>query len=151
MTVLLDTNVLLRLAQMTHPAHATSRAAVSALQRAGNTLHLVPQNLYEFWVVATRPVAQNGLGLSAVEAAAEIGRLRTLFPLLLDTPAILAGWEKLVITHAVLGKNAHDARLVATMFVHGLTQLLTFNTVHFARFPGITVLDPSSVAAPPTP
>jgi predicted nucleic acid-binding protein len=46
MTVLLDSNVLLRLAQATHPMHATARAAVSALQRGGERLHTVPQNAY---------------------------------------------------------------------------------------------------------
>jgi hypothetical protein len=33
MTVLVDTNVLLRLSQLTHPAHTTARAAVLALQQ----------------------------------------------------------------------------------------------------------------------
>jgi hypothetical protein len=54
MNVLLDTNILTRLAQHAHPMHAAARDAVAALQRAGETLRLVPQNLYEFWVVATR-------------------------------------------------------------------------------------------------
>jgi predicted nucleic acid-binding protein len=107
--------------------------------------------LYEFWVVATRPVAGNGLGLSAAEASAELARLRALFPLLLDTPAIFAEWERLVNVHQVLGKNAHDARLVAAMVVHGLTHILTFNTADFSRFPGITVIDPATVTPPPPP
>jgi hypothetical protein len=33
------------------------------------------------------------------------------------------------------------------MLVNGLTHILTFNARHFARFPGIAVLDPASVAA----
>src|SRR4051812_28543304 len=33
---------------------------------------IVPQNLYEFWVVLTRPTAVNGLGKTAAEAAAEL-------------------------------------------------------------------------------
>jgi predicted nucleic acid-binding protein len=80
MTVLLDTNILLRLAQASHPMHATAQATVSFLQRAGHVLHAVPQNIYEFWVVATRPVAANGLGLSIAEALAEVARLTALFP-----------------------------------------------------------------------
>src|SRR5262249_50808305 len=32
-----------------------------------------------------------------------------LFPLLPDSPAIFPEWERLVSTHSVLGKNAHDA------------------------------------------
>jgi hypothetical protein len=45
----------------------------------------------------------------------------------------------------VVGKNAHDARLVAAMNVHGLTQLLTFNNQDFQRYPGISVVTPDDV------
>ena len=53
------------------------------------------------------------------------------------------------MAHQVLGRNAHDPRLVAAMVVHGLTHLLTFNAGDFARYPGLTVLDPATVAPPP--
>jgi hypothetical protein len=82
MSVLLDTNILARLAQHTHPMHTAGRDAVAALQHGGETLHVVPQNHYEFWVVATRPVAVKGLGFDAGQAAAELGRLQGLFGLL---------------------------------------------------------------------
>ena len=74
-----------------------------------------------------------------------------LFPLLLDPPTLFSEWEQLVTTHAVVGTNAHDARLVAVMLVHGVTHLLTFNTSDFTRFPGITVLDPVAVVSSATP
>jgi predicted nucleic acid-binding protein len=151
MSVLLDSNILTRLAQHTHPMHATAQGAVTALQRGGEALFIVPQNLYEFWVVATRPVAVNGLGFTAAQADAELARLEALFPLLPDTPAIFAAWRRLVAAHGVLGKNAHDARLVAAMTAHGMTHLLTFNGADFARFPGISILDPGAVVSPPTP
>jgi predicted nucleic acid-binding protein len=111
----------------------------------------VPQNLYEFWVVCTRPVAQNGLGLSPAEPQAELTRLKALFVLLDETPAVYPQWEQLVARHQVSGKNAHDARLVAVLMVHGLSRLLTFNVSDFARYPGVTVLEPGQVlAAPPS-
>ena len=151
MNVLLDTNILTRLAQHAHPMHAAARDAVAALQRAGETLRLVPQNLYEFWVVATRPVTVNGLGFTAPQAEAELTRLEALFPPLPESPAVFAEWRRLVVAHSVLGKNAHDARLVAAMRTHGVTHLLTFNVADFSRFPGITVFDPNTVATPPPP
>jgi predicted nucleic acid-binding protein len=149
MRVLLDSNILLRLAQLTHPMHGTARAAVSALQQGGATLHTVPQNFYEFWVVATRPMAVNGLGLSVPQVLAEVARLTALFSFLPSTPAVYPEWLRLVGTLNVAGRTAHDARLVAAMAVHGITQLLTFNTPHFARYPGITALEPAAGAAPP--
>ena len=151
MTVLLDSNILLRLAQATHPMHIPAQRAVTSLQRSGQRLHIVSQNVYEFWVVATRPIAVNGLGLTAAETDAELTRLQSLFPLLPDMAGVLGEWHRLVVTHNVLGKNAHDARLVAAMMAHGITQLLTFNTGHFSRYPGITALDPATVVAPAAP
>jgi len=70
--ILLDTNILLRQAEPLHAQHAESATAADALRRDGNQLVIVPQVLYEFWSVATRAVAQNGLGMTAVEARAEV-------------------------------------------------------------------------------
>lgn len=151
MNVLLDTNILGRIAEPTHPHHRPALDATTALGQRGDTLCVVPQVLYEFWVTATRPAAANGLGLSAAAAAGEIARLKGLFTFLPDNAAIYSEWERLVTRHQVTGKNAHDARLVAAMAVHGLTHVLTFNTADFARFPGVTALDPNSLAAPPPP
>jgi predicted nucleic acid-binding protein len=145
MSVQLDTNILIRLAQPTDPAHGIARTAVAKLQGTRRSPGIVPQNLYEFWVVATRPVAGNGLGLTVPECHAEIVRLKTLFPLRLDDPAIVGVWEVLVVAHDCKGKVAHDARLVAAMQTHGLTDILTFNTGDFARFPGIVAIDPATV------
>lgn len=153
MNVLLDTNILARMAQPGTAAYQTALDAVTALQLRGDVPCLVPQVLYELWVVATRPLMANGLGFTTAQADAELVRLLGLFPLLSDTAGIFPEWRTLVATHQVSGRNAHDARLVAAMAVHGLTHILTFNTAHFARFPGITVLDPVAIAAapPPTP
>lgn len=101
--------------------------AINLLRSRGEQLHSVPQNLIEFWSVYTRPIERNGLGRTITEAQAEINRLKTLFPLLLDTSAIYEEWERLVAVYAVRGVNVHDARLVAAMLVHGLTHILTFN------------------------
>ncbi len=146
MPFLMDTNLLLRSAQPSHPMYADAVNATNALLRRGKALHIVPQNLIEFWNVYTRPVERNGLGHTAVEAEAEVNRLKGLFPLLLDAPGIYAEWEQLVITHAVMGINVHDARLVAAMLVHGLTHILTFNTRDFARFSEITAVNPTEIA-----
>jgi predicted nucleic acid-binding protein len=146
MNVLLDTNILARLVQPAHPQQPLAVAATDPLDARGDRLCLVPQVLYEFWVVATRPAAQIGLGLTAAEAAAEVARILGLFTLLPETPAVFPEWQRLVTTHAVIGKNGHDAHLVAAMAVHGVTHLLTFNVKDYTRFPGIAVLDPAAVS-----
>jgi len=100
----------------------------------------------ELWVVATRPVSQNGLGLSTTEAASELMRLKSMFDLLPDTPAVYPVWERLVIQYQVTGKPAHDCRLVAAMLVHGLTAIVTFDRTGFSRYSGIEVVNPADVA-----
>ena len=130
-----------------HPQRDTARVAIKSLTAQGRDLHIVPQNLVELWVVATRPVSQNGLGLSTTEAMAELTRLKSMFPLLPDTPAIYPEWESLVTQYRVYGKPAHDARLVAAMRVHGLTAILTFDKTGFSRYAGIEVVHPADVAS----
>lgn len=116
--------------------------SVSILATRRDELHVIAQNLIEFWAVATRPITANGLGLTVAQAEQELTKLRALFTILPDTADILPEWEQLVVTHQVLGKQAHDARLVAAMSVHNLTNLLTFNDGDFKRFTEIVVVNP---------
>jgi predicted nucleic acid-binding protein len=146
---LVDTNVLLRLANTADPTYPVAVTAVYALKAQGDDLRIVPQNLYEFWAVATRPTAQNGLGLSTADCGLEIAKLEAAFPLLSDLPTIVAEWKALVLAHDCKGKVAHDARLVAAMKAHGIPRILTFNGKDFHRYPGITVVDPAAVPSTP--
>lgn len=145
MRILLDTNIFVRLAHPAHSHHAAAVRAIEVLRARSDELCIVPQILYEFWVVATRPVADNGLGMAAEQAESELAQIKTLFRLLRDERGILPRWEQLVVDHAVQGKTAHDARLVAAMARHNTKQLLTFNAGDFARFPKITALTPDNV------
>ena len=140
-----DTNVLLRSIDVGHAVQQIALDAMIRLRRRGESLSIFPQNLIEFWAVATRPVENNGLGLSIAQAEIELISLKTLFMLLLDTPQIFPEWERIVVQHKVSGKQAHDARLVAAMSVHNLTHLLTFNTDDFKRFTAITAINPQSI------
>ncbi|WP_238993743.1 hypothetical protein [Calothrix sp. PCC 6303] len=85
MNYLVDTNFLLRLAQNTSPFQQYTRNAYSSLRAQGEVLMIVPQNLVEFWAVATRPINVNGLGLSIELASQELSQMKQLFRLQLDT------------------------------------------------------------------
>ena len=145
MSYLVDTNLLVRLAQPKNPHRREAVRALRTLRRQPESLGIVPQNLVEFWAVATRPASSNGLGLTIDETSKLIGKLKVLFTLLPESAEIFAEWERIVLQHQVFGKQAHDARLVAAMLVHNVTHLLTFNTDDFKRYEGITVVNPSSV------
>jgi predicted nucleic acid-binding protein len=146
MLVLVDTNVLLRVVEPGHAQHAQAVASLRTLRSAFHELCVVPQVHYEFWVAATRPIQQNGLGLTSVEASAELEKLGPpLFRLLRDERAIYAPWRQIVLAENVQGKQAHDARLVAAMRRHDVQSLLTFNLAHFARYGEIVLVDPNNL------
>ena len=146
MKVLVDTNVLLRRIDRASTQHQAALDAVPRLIERGDELFLVPQVLAEFWFVATRPVGErhNGLGLSFAAVNAEHERLRQLFLLQRDEPAIFDVWEEFVLEHRVTRGRIHDARLVAALRVHGFDRLLTFDNRDFARW-GVPILDPAAV------
>ncbi len=146
MNYLVDTNFLLRLAQNTSPFQQYAANAYSSLRSQHEILMIVPQNLVEFWAVATRPVDVNGLGLSIELASQELSQIKQLFTLQLDTPEIYTIWEQLVVKYQVKGKQVHDTRLVAAMIADQISHLLTFNTADFKRFTEITVIDPQDIS-----
>jgi predicted nucleic acid-binding protein len=144
--ILLDTNVLARMTSLAHAQCATSRRAVSVLQARREKLIIVPQNLYEFWAVATRrpgppPIGQNGLGMTCRQASQWHSYFQRRFALLTD---LVATWHSLVSSFGISGMKSFDVRLVAAMQTHGITHLLTFNLSDFKGF-AITLIDPTSV------
>lgn len=149
MAHLIDTTVLARLANAADVQHVIAARAVLELHRRGEVLHLTPQVLIEFRNVATRPVTVNGLGLSVADTEAHAVRFEARFPLLVETPDVYPAWKALVGALSVIGKQVHDARLVAICHVHGVENILTFNITHFTRMagsgPGIVVVDPATV------
>lgn len=144
MRVLLDTNVLCRLAEQGNPDHSIARNAIASLRKQQHELCLVPQVIYEYWVVVTRPVAENGLGMPTADVDTAIELWLEVFTLLRDERGIFDSWREIARSVDAKGKSAHDTRLVAAMKRHGLTHLLTFNSADFRRYPGIVVIEARS-------
>jgi len=146
MAILIDTNILLRLLQPHHPHAALAERAVGTLHTQNETLNVTPQNLMEFWAVATRPTSENGLGMTIEDAAAELASFQRLFTLLPETAMVFQEWERLVSKHHVSGKNTHDAHIAAAMNVYGITRILTLNVQDFTRYSNISPVHPATVA-----
>lgn len=72
--------------------HKIAMQALETLRNQGFTLCILPQNIIEFRVVATRPVAVNGLGMSQQDVGFEIQRLKFLFHVFQDTSEIFEEW-----------------------------------------------------------
>ena len=145
MSTLVDTNVLLRQLEPEHDHHRAAIAATMHLIESGETLHVAAQSIAEFWSVATRPAAQNGLGFGVASAASAAAEIERTFEVLLSDEAIVyQHWKRLIVERRVTGRRVFDARLVAVMLAHGVARLLTFNGADFAGL-GVMVIDPHAV------
>ena len=147
--ILLDTNLLTRLTNMAHQHGPIARNAIHRLLANREQIAIVPQNLYEFWAVATRrveprPAGENGLGFSTERASQWLAFFQRRFTLLSDRDDLPARWHDLVKTLGIRGFRSHDARLVAAMQCYGIARLLTFNAGDFKGLP-VTVVDPAAV------
>ena len=147
MLLLIDTNLLLRLVEPAHAQHTMAIGAIESLAPLGHEPVIVPQVVYEFWAVATRPVIANGLGMTAAETQLKLNGLLSALRVLRDERSIYERWQQVVADHEVKGKQVHDARLVAAMLRHDISHLLTFNATDFARYAEITVVEPQRASA----
>jgi hypothetical protein len=59
-------------------------------------------------------------------------------------------FRRLLTKYSVVGKQVHDARLVAMMLIWQIDNVLTLNERNFRRFEpdGIAIITPASLIAP---
>lgn len=132
--VFVDTNVFLAATDTNRDAHADAKKFLKDAVTGGWRAFATSQVSREYWVVATRPVEDNGLGLSpddALHNTAAFQRMVQLLPEDRETHERLAG---LVRSHELKGKRIHDANLIAVMAVNGLRRIKTYNPRDFRLF-----------------
>ncbi len=144
---LLDTNILLRLANPEDDHHPVCDQVLQQLKSQGHQLCIAPQVLVEFWVVCTRPSDQNGYGWNPTETIHRIKGLLELFELRPEVPQLFDCWLDMVSKANVRGKRAHDARLAAFVVVHHIDYLLSFNTQDFQNL-GVQLVHPQNLVLP---
>lgn len=142
--VLLDTNVLLRLANATASEHVSVRDGIAALIAKAAEPVICPQVLVELWVVATRPADVNGFGWSPELVRRAVDGLCAWYTVLPEGPDVFEEWRKVVYA-GVSGKRAHDARIAALMRARSVKWIFTLNAADFAGFDGVAALHPRDV------
>ena len=149
MSLLTDTSILVRLANVDDSQYEVAARAVAELRRRGETLFVAAQNLTEFWNVGTRPKSANGLELARGRVIERIKWFETRFVIAQETPEVWPALQSLYQQVEIIGKQIHDARLVAVCHVQGIASVLTFNARHFTRYsnvpPGINVVEPAAI------
>lgn len=135
-----DTNVLIAANVASHPKHAPALQRLKDLASAGADLWISRQVLREYLATLTRPQTFSvPQPVSLLQT--QVVYFQNQFKVADDTASVTANLLALLVAIPVGGKQVHDANIVATMQVYGITQLLTDNTTDFARFePTITVV-----------
>jgi predicted nucleic acid-binding protein len=142
---LLDSNILLRISKSDDPQHAIIVKALKLLVGQGVRLCYTSQILAEFWNASTRPRDKNGFGLTVAETDRLARVIEPDFELLPDSRETHERWRALLVTHNVHGVQVYDARIAASMYIHGVKKLLTINARDFRRFDVLQILRPEDV------
>ncbi len=140
--VMVDTNILL---SATNRDRADHEASYQMFAKAiGMGLHLATcgQVLREYLVVATRPVAVNGLGLSLEDSLKNLEWFRKRQVYLEEPESVHQILVKLLKSHQVTGKNIHDMNIVAVMRQNSVRTILTNNAADFSGITEIEILGP---------
>jgi predicted nucleic acid-binding protein len=146
-TALVDTNVLLSATAPLRPLHRAALAVLNDWPNQGTILAASSQVLREYLAVTTRPVEANGLGLGIDDALANVAAFRGRMRLLLESEPVWNRLQALIATYGCLGKQIHDANVVATALASGVARLVTANVADFTRFaPEIEVIDLAALA-----
>jgi len=108
MSILADTNILLRRTQPDHPSYTLAVESAAKLLVTPEPVYFTLQNMSEFWNVATRPIAGNGLGFPVALTLVELEKIERFLTVLPDSPAVYGEWKRLVVQHNVLGIKVHE-------------------------------------------
>lgn len=136
--VVVDTNILLAATDRSRAAHTS---AIDFLNHDERHHAVTPQIVREYLAVATRPVDVNGLGLSADEAVSNLRQLLDDMVLLPENLSTTAGLMDLIGTHPAIGKQIHDANIVAVAITHRARVIVTDNARHFSRFEDMITIE----------
>lgn len=145
MAVLIDTNILLRSLQPSHPMQPIALRAIETLLARGERLCIAIQNVAEFWNCATRPIENIGLAFTIRRAKQEIESLEYFFEIV-ESDASYQAWKTLLIAYRVSGAQVHDARLAAVMKTSGIPRIVRFNVRDFTRYTHVEAIHPQDIA-----
>ncbi len=145
--VFLDTNVLLCASDTSRKQHADALALISGAAAGGIQLFVSGQVLREYLIVATRPIRQNGLGMSPEEGLGNVELIKNRTGLAEEGRDVSEQLGQLVSRHGLRGKRIHDAGIAATMACAGIEILVSENRGDFEGIESIRILDIARTAS----
>jgi len=139
----LDTNIFLSATDASRAEHTSCRSILERAIVAGLHPVISGQVVREYLVVATRPVANNGLGLRPSTALDNVSEFQTCAHLLPESVEVTRHLLALLKSANLSGKRIHDANIAAVMIIHGVTTIATANIDDYAGLPGVTSRTPT--------
>ncbi|PXA05288.1 hypothetical protein DDZ13_00025 [Coraliomargarita sinensis] len=137
-----DTNILLSATLIGRPEHSRSHQLLGMGLTGELRLFVCGQIFREYLVVATRPLENNGLGLTPKKATENIRSFRKCLQLLDETDATARRLEWLTTKQRLKGKRIHDANIISIMIENGLRIIYTLNPTDFKIFAGMQTKQP---------
>ncbi|HVG06102.1 MAG TPA: PIN domain-containing protein [Thermoanaerobaculia bacterium] len=137
----LDTNVLVYAASLRAPLHQRAAEEIRRRYELKQDLWISRQVLREYLATLSRAqIYSNPKPLR--ELAEDVRYFQNRFVVANEGPAVTEKLLELIEQTETGGKQIHDANIVATMLVHGVSQLLTNNPGDFARYSGVIRIIP---------
>jgi predicted nucleic acid-binding protein len=143
--VLVDTNVLLEASDEGRQFHMQAMAVFQTALASGVDLFLGTQVLREYLVVATRPVENNGLGMSIETALENIRRFRRRTSLIAESLSAGELFLEWAGQFGIRGKRLHDLQILATASTAGMNALLTANGRDFPKSSPLAIIPLSEI------
>jgi predicted nucleic acid-binding protein len=153
---MVDSNALICYLKSSDPQHTAAANAIEGLTERGYILHITARSIIEFWAVTSRPGVVNDFGWDVGRSEASVPLLLASFDFLSGTVAVFTEWHRLMTSKSLIGRQVHDARLMAVMKAHGLSDILILTAGDFQCYTtapphgeGSAVVDRTSVPAVP--
>lgn len=142
--VFIDTNILVFSSHQGSPNHGIAREILTTLHNTGTCLWISRQVLREYLVVMTRIDLLSGV-FRCDDFIKDVKHFEQKFMIAEDGPSVTHLLLDLLHDFPTIGKQIHDANIVATMLSVGVRDLLTDNVVDFQRYSDLIQVHPLTV------
>lgn len=131
--VFVDTNILLRSIHQLASQHLLARQLVEQYHNNGYELWINRQVIREYLVQVTRAGVLS-TPLDIPQAIQRLYQIELVYHIADETHDVTKMLKSVIQQFPTVGKQIHDANIVATMLTHGIDTLLTLNVSDMKRF-----------------
>jgi predicted nucleic acid-binding protein len=139
--IFIDTNILIYASVKQSLFHHKALQKLQNYQQNDFELWINRQVIREYLVVLSRPQTFSH-PISNVQLLKDIQYFNNHFNIADDNQRITKELTNLITNYSVMGKQIHDANIVATMVANGILDLFTHNVKDFARYSNIIKILP---------